>query len=171
MANKIACDRCGDELDHWAETRRFGFWDADAQHYISGRCREERYCRDCWDDREGRANGAHYYPESAAELYDVLAAADGKLAATLTWWSGKPSIRVVDGEVEASVTKRRDGGQTDDGTQILKFESELIDDFDRDEFDEVADPPDSAPRNLVILEDPERTSFAGVDQDQEAGDE
>lgn len=98
-------------MDEWTETRRYGFWDADDQHHDDGQFTERRYCRDCWTDREGRTNGAHYRPESAAELYEVLATANGKLAATLAWWSGAPSIRVVDGEVEAAVTKPHDGGE------------------------------------------------------------
>jgi len=159
--NEITCHRCDDVIEEWCETRRFGSWDPDAQNYDNGSPVEQRYCRDCWQDQEGRANGAHYWPDSADELYAVLDAADGGLAATLTWWSGRSSIRVVDGEVEAAVTKPHDGGTANDGTPILQFESERIEGFDRDEFDDVADPPDE--RGLVLLKDPERTSFAGVD--------
>ena len=159
--NRIECHRCADPITEWCETRRYGTWDADAQNY-ERQAIERRYCQECWNDDEGRANGAHFHPESAQLLYDVLDAAGGELAATLCWWSGRPSVRVVEGEVEAAVTKPHDGGTTNDGTPILKFESEMIDDFDRDEFDDIADPPENDDFNTVLLEDAERTSFGAV---------
>lgn len=158
--NEIACYRCEDVIEEWCETRRYGFWDRESQNYERQPI-ETRLCRDCWDDKEGRAPGAHYHPESAQELWDVLAAADGRLAGVLCWWSGRPAIRVVDGNAEAAVTKPHHAGQTDDGTPIIEFRSELIDGFDRDEFDDVAEVPDE--RGLVRLLSPERTSFDGVD--------
>lgn len=161
--HKIACHRCGDGLEGWVYTRRFGEWDADTQRYDGHN--ERHLCQECWNDREGRERGAHYYPDSAAELWAVLAAADGNLAATLTWWTGRPSIRIVDGEPEAAVTKPHHGGYTEDGRGILDFRAELIDGFDRETFDDIAAVPDKDQRGLVFLESPERTSFAGVDAD------
>lgn len=161
--NEIECHRCGDPIEDWCETRRYGFWDADAQNYENPPPIEQRFCRECWSDDFGRANGAHFAPESAQHLFDVLDAADGDLAATLTWWTGKPSIRVVDGEPEAAVTKPRDGGTQPDGTPILKFEPERIDDFDREEFFEVAEPPEQEELNIVQLEDPARTALVAFD--------
>lgn len=161
VTNQIACKRCGDPITDWMEKRRYGFWDADDQTYQSHGGIEEYLCRGCWQDDEGRTNGAHYWPESTSELFDVLDAADGRLAAILTWWTGRPSIRVVDGEPEAAVTRPRRGGETEDGTPILTFETEVIEDFDRDEFNDIASVPDE--QNLVLLRDPSQTAFVGIE--------
>lgn len=166
--NSIECHRCGDTITEWCETRRFGFWDTEKQHYESHGGIEHHYCRACWQEREGRTNGAHYFPESSEELWDVLEAADGDLVAILCWWSGRPAIRVVDGDVEAAVTKPNHGGTTDDGTPILNFESEYIDDFDEEQFHEDADPPDTEGLNLVLLRNPEQTPFAALGGDADA---
>lgn len=164
--NQIECHRCGEVITEWCETRRYGFWDADSQNYDSTPT-EQRKCRECWSDDEGRANGAHFRPESAQELWDVLEASNGGLAGILCWWSGRPAIRVVDGEVEAAVTKPERGGYNEDGTPILRFVPERIEDFDRERFFEDADPPENDDMNLVRLLDPERTSFAGLDGDSD----
>jgi hypothetical protein len=160
--NVIECHRCGDEITGWCETRRFGFWDADEQNHETTPV-ENRYCRECWDGDFGRANGAHFKPESAEQLYEILAAAGGDLTATLTWWSGKPSIRVVDGEVQAAVTKPKRGGETADGTPILNFECERIADYDKEQFLEDAEPGEM--RDKVLLKDPSESSFAGLDDE------
>lgn len=160
--HRIACHRCDEPIEEWCETRRYGFWDEDAQNYETQPI-EQRFCRDCWSKDYGRRNGAHFRPESAQQLWTMLDAADGSLVAIPCWWSGRPSIRVVDGEPEAAVTKPRDGGQTADGTPILKFESERIEGFDREEFDEVLAPPENEDFNLVRLLEPGQTAFAGLD--------
>lgn len=159
--NQIECKDCGTVIDNYRYTRKFGVWDAERQNYDHPPGLEYHYCEDCWRDDYGRQNGAHFRPASAQHLYDVLDAADGDLAGILTWWSGRPAIRVVDGEVEAAVTKPRRGGTTEDGTPILKFECERIEGYDREQFDEDADPPEDM--NLVLLRDPEETPFVGVD--------
>ena len=162
--NRIECYSCGDVIDEWCETRRYGFWDAESQNYDS-RPTEQRKCRECWSDDEGRANGAHFHPESAQHLWDVLEGANGSLAGILCWWTGRPAIRVVDGDVQAAVTKPTDGGEKPDGTPILKFQSEYIDGFDREQFFEDAEPPENEDMNLVRLLKPERTPFGALDGD------
>lgn len=164
----ITCYECGEPIEGWMNTRTFGEWDADEQNYRSPPGIRNHYCEECWREDFGRANGAHLEPTSARQLYDVLDAANGDLAAVLTWWSGRPAIRVVDGEIEAAVTKPRDGGETEDGTPIVNFESELIEGFDREKFNEIADPPEEM--NLVLLLKPERTPFHGVDGGEEVAE-
>lgn len=159
--HRIACHSCGEPIEGWINTRTFGEWDVDEQNYKHPPGVRNHYCRECWNEDYGRANGAHFEPTSAQHLYDVLEAANGDLAAVLTWWSARPAVRVVDGEIEAAVTKPRDGGESEDGTPILKFESELIEGFDREQFNQDADPPEDM--NLVLLLKPEQTAFHGVD--------
>lgn len=163
--NQIECHRCGDVITGWCETRRFGFWDEKYQNYKK-RPLEQRYCRDCWGKQEARSIGAHFRPESAEQLYDVLAASNGAIAGILCWWSGRPAIRVVDGEVEAAVTKPHRDGIADDGTPILKFDSERIDDYDRETFNEDAKPPRNEDMNLVRLVEVENTPFGALDDSE-----
>jgi hypothetical protein len=165
--HRIACKRCEEPITEWRATHRYGLWDAETQTYDQHGGIEDHYCRECWDDDFGRANGAHYQPESTEALFDVLDAADGALAGVLTWWSGKPAVRVVDGEPEAAVTKPKHGGYSDDGTPILRFEAERMADFDREEFDDVADVPDDM--GLVLLLDPDRTAFGSLDGGESDG--
>lgn len=166
--NELECDRCGEVVEGWMNIRRYGQWDREAQNFQRHGGISERFCRECWDENEGRSPGAHIWPDSAQELWDILAASNGKLAATLIWWSGRPAIRVVGGEPEAVVTKRKHGGETADGTPILEFEAELVDDFDREKFDDYAEPPEEM--NLVVLTAPDRTAFAAIDGGESDGE-
>lgn len=166
--HQINCHRCGGAIEEWCETRRYGFWDEEKQAYESHGGIEEKYCRDCWDKSMGRTNGAHLRPQSAEQLFAILDAADGDLAAIPTWWSKRPAIRVVDGELEGVVTKPRRDGFNSDGEPIIKFEAELIEEFDREEFDDVAEPGDEM--NLVLLREPSMTPFAEIHDLSENGD-
>lgn len=159
--NEIECQRCGDAIEDWMNTRTYGFWDKDSQTYQSHGGITNHYCKDCWDANQGRSPGARIRVDSSEELYSILKSANGKLAGILTWWSGRPAIRVVDGEVQAAVVKPKFDGEKDDGTPILKFEEELIDGYDKERFDDDADPPDNM--NIVRLIETGRTAFDAID--------
>lgn len=123
---------------------------------------ERYYCLDCYKREHDREHGAHYEYESAAELWSILEAADGRLVADAKRLTvgGRGWFRVVDGEVEARHSVVLEG----DGDYDIKFETEPTPDFDSDEFDDFFGgiPED---RRLVYLKPADETPFvAGMNR-------
>lgn len=124
---------------------------------------ERYYCLNCYKREHDRAKGAHFTYESADELFDILAASNGRLVADARPMTvgGRGWFRVVDGEVQArhSVMIRGD----EDDEYDIKFETEPSPDFDRDEFDEFFDGAKEI--RLVYLKSVDETPFvAGMNR-------
>lgn len=109
---------------------------ADAPETIDPGADERYYCLDCYSEEHNREKGAHYKYESADELWDILAASNGRLVADAKPMTvgGRGWFRVVDDTVQArhSVMVQ---GDTEDNYNI-KFDTEPTSDFDRTDFNE-----------------------------------
>lgn len=124
---------------------------------------ERYYCFDCYKEKYDRENGAHYRYDTADELWDILAAADGRLIADAKPMTvgGRGWFRIVDGEVEARYSVRVEGGEDDDWD--VGFDTEPNGDFDEDDFYEFFS--DNGDMQLVYLKPVDETPFvAGMNR-------
>lgn len=165
--NRIRCDECESVIGGKEELKRtvkWGFWDVDTQNYDSGP-RTEHYCQECWQRYFARDAAAYYEVTDPDRLWDILAAADGKLVADLKhmFVGGRGWIRVVDGELQGlHVTRDVD---TRPDTPIVTHEVEQTD-IDDEWFDDVFDSlherdadDDSVPR-IAMLKPVGETPFS-----------
>lgn len=135
--NEATCSECGEPLETRkdnARVVRWGFWDADKQ-WFQRAPHHEHYCAECWRQEFQRPAAAHYEVEDGDRLWDMLAAADGRLVADLKpmFVGGRPWIRVVDDEVQVVAAHMR---REEPGVLTNTVERH---DADRDWFDNVFD--------------------------------
>lgn len=167
--NQIECSSCDEDIQDRSLARRvqYGFWDHETQNFENGAL-QRHYCEACWREEFGRDIAAHYEVQSAQRLWDVLEAADGRLVADLRpiFVSGRPWIRVQDGELQALNSTVVDSDQEAD-PPIIEFGVEVVD-ADREWFDRTfraeRELPDDEMPTIALLKPTDETPFDGWDE-------
>lgn len=95
---------------------------------------ERYYCLECYKEHHDREKGAHFEYNTAAELWSILEAADGRLVADAKPMTigGRGWFRVVNGDLEARHSVMVQGGEDDDWD--IGFETEPTRDFGKADF-------------------------------------
>ena len=120
---------------------------------------DERYwCFSCFKREREADRAAHYHYEDAAELWDILEAADGSLVADARPLTvgGRGWFRVVDGSVQARHSVHVHGGEDDDWD--IGFDTEPTEGFDTADFGDFFESAEED-RRLVLLKPVDETPF------------
>lgn len=159
--NRATCSECGEVIESEQDNTRvvrWGFWDEEKQ-WFQGSAHQEHYCPACWRYEFAREAAAHYEVTDVDRFWDILEAANGQLVADCKpmFISGRPWLRVVDGDLQVLGAHMYRGDQPD----VVKSRVERHEDVDREWFnDTFADVVEgSNPPAVALLKPAEETPF------------